>query len=234
MKTINATGISGEVKVTYPKASSGLSPAIISNDDGTYDMWVVDTASSPNTVKRFNSTDNGITFGNTTSVTINCNNTTQKPWHIDVEKYGSTYYALICYTDGIVKKTTGTNTTLRLGISNDGGYTFNVQDTPILSPGSLYWNNQLMYRSTGLVDKSGIRVWYSAEGMPEHIWGIGYVRVENINGAWQAVNIPLEDNKQAYMPASQIENHSLRWFEVTYNAAFQTLYNFYLFMKTII
>jgi hypothetical protein len=93
-------------------------------------------------------------------------------WHLDVQRVGDGYIALLNYASGPGGRFPGT---LWLGRSKDG-IEWSVEG-PILIPKFGGWDGATVYRTSFVIDNDIIKVWYSGERnmLPGTlIWHIGF------------------------------------------------------------
>ena len=151
----------------YPNMES---PAIVY--DGTqYVMWHIDPSHTPYQLsRRICSTPNG-TWSSASACTIINKPAGKDLWHIDVVKRGQIYNAfIVCCNSG----DTGLGSILYFATSTDG-ITWTLNLSPLLSP-SAGWDNERIYRSSGISTATGYDLWYPAYDLSNH-WHIGRTTV---------------------------------------------------------
>lgn len=152
--------------LTYPVIEGAttdelLSPCIIRNDDGTWDIWVVAYAGDRNVWKYH--TSNLLNWGTPTPST---GLTGKGLWHIDVTKAPDGRYLLVYNNSG-----TGI-----FAASSTDGLTWTANPQPLFS--QLNYNRHQPYRSTCTIHENGqdVRVWISCATYSVYVWRTFYIR----------------------------------------------------------
>ncbi|MGA1847731.1 MAG: hypothetical protein ACMUHB_00190 [Thermoplasmatota archaeon] len=152
-----------------------LSPSIVVEDDGNMSIWMVNGVGYPNTLMLYGQKKEG---KGTWTYRDNCTIVNMPPgkdiWHVDVTRHPTMdlYLGLMTLSD----KNSTCNTTLYLGISVDG-LEWWLRPGDLLPSSASGWDNEMIYRSSGLVQRSSpdhtLRIWYSARSTKGK-WRIGY------------------------------------------------------------
>lgn len=156
------------VVITGTTTTSLLSPAVIYYG-GEWVMFTVkyDSGTPTNSIleKRTCATING-TWSEPTTCTVNNLPAGKYLWHQDVIVDGTTLWAALNLSASY----------LYLASSVDGGATWTVEASPIITPSGLWDTN--IYRATILRTLLGFDIWYSANnnGSPKE-WFLGYIVV---------------------------------------------------------
>ena len=95
------------------------------------------------------------------------------PWHIDIQKVGDGYEALVA---AFPWGTDNSRTRLFHLFSKDGLTFVLSRQTPIIRPSLLGWDNKMIYRSSFTKEQDGTyRIWYSGSSWGLH-FGIGLLQ----------------------------------------------------------
>lgn len=148
-----------------------LSPSIIY--DGTqYIMWHVNDTDNPNTLKRRICSSPSGTWSGEVTCTLNNMPGGKDIWHVNVVKRGQVYHGFFTMcTSG----TNGSGSILYFATSPDG-LAWTISNSPLLSI-SGGWDNNLLYRSSGIPTPSGYDLFYSAMTTAGNVWHIGRTQV---------------------------------------------------------
>jgi|GEM_PF-2082668 len=147
-----------------PSIGKLVSPSVLF--DGTWKLWGVNPASYA--VDNWESSD-GLDWEYCGMANIPRMLLGRACWHIDVQKVGSKFYALIVYGED-------EGNVLHFGESSNG-LDWTVSDEPILSPSLDGFDCNGIYRSSFIIENGKIKVWYSALGKGRTV-GIGYSESE--------------------------------------------------------
>lgn len=149
--------------VLVPSLSGEVSPAVIRDGSG-HKMWSVQKVDAGVTNKILYRTGASLEAAWPTAV-AECTFSApagKEPWHIDVQKVGGLYYALVSCCDA---ETSGANTVLYLATSLDG-LKWEFGESPLITGASGKWDDTNIYRATILpADGTGgivADIWYSA------------------------------------------------------------------------
>ncbi|MGA1793253.1 MAG: hypothetical protein ACMUHM_04830 [Thermoplasmatota archaeon] len=166
-----------------------LSPAVVSEGNGSLRMWMVNGKGSPNTLMTYvrkGSPDGPWDLqGNCTVENLPKG---RDIWHIDVIRCagGKFYLALLVLAD--MDKTI--NTTLHLGLSSDG-MNWTISESEAISASRNSWDNDMIYRASSAVldgeDRDRLGIWYSARSSGGR-WHIGYTEMD-LNVSWIAQRV---------------------------------------------
>lgn len=153
---------------TVVATENPVSPTIVEEADGSWTMWYIDQADVPNTLNRRTAASPVGPWSAEQVVSFTGCPTTHEPWHIDVIRDGSLYRMLVNDTRlGI----NGQGGRLLLGSSSDG-VSWRFSD-PVLDISAQRWDNERIYRSSGVIDGDSLHVWYGAVSQA-NAWRIGY------------------------------------------------------------
>ena len=156
-----------------------LSPTVICNEDGTYQMWYVDSGnegwkSQSNVVKTCMSRD-GIQWDEPTV----CDDFVLEGyqiWHLFIRYIPEedAYLALFpAYKNG-----TDADHCYLFAAKKTGDRPWMFEKKPLLSPGEKdSWDDLCIYRSTFLYHKDELEIWYSARKRDDSSWRIGKISV---------------------------------------------------------
>ena len=160
-------GVNWSPSQTFDIHDSQLSPTIIM-EGGVWYMWRVDSDSSPNFIKLYNSSD-GIAW--TYVATVNAIAPDGRDlWHLDVIKYGDIYWMTLVTAD---MGTGGSNAKLFYGSSPDK-ISWSFWPNQIIRLGSSgSWEDSYMYRSSSVVVGDELKVFYSARRASDRSWHVG-------------------------------------------------------------
>ena len=152
-----------------------VSPAIVW-DNRKFKMWYVKTrgyGDQKNSIYYMESL-NGFNWFHERKVNIKFNKIV--PWHIDVQKLSNGEYWMLI-TAYLRKKTWTFNPPIGLYLARSrDGINWKVDENPILEKGPKNsWDSDAIYRSTFLIQKGKMKVWYSAAH--NNIWHIGYTEI---------------------------------------------------------
>jgi len=169
-------GVSWSDTTQVLKAPNYLISPTLLYQDSTYLMWYVKTNdcwSDTSTVHRRTSPD-GLDWGPEQGVDLNMAGWVI--WHLDVQRTDSNYVMLVA---AYPEETSCVNTTLFWAQSSDGDV-WSMDPRPILKASLSGWDEDLIYRSSFLIDGELYRIWYSGRrtegGSGEEFWHLGYTQ----------------------------------------------------------
>ena len=152
-----------------------VSPTVLFADS-TYIMWYVKTAScwsDTSTVHRRLSSD-GLDWPAEEAVSLSLDGWVV--WHVDVQAADSGYIMLVA---AYPEEFSCVSTALFRAYSSDG-LSWTVDPEPLLQASPSGWDEDLIYRSSFIVEEDLYRIWYSARrtdgGTGEEFWHIGYTQ----------------------------------------------------------
>jgi hypothetical protein len=150
-----------------------VSPTVL-YQDSTYLMWYVRTEncwSDTSTVHRRWSED-GLEWSAEEAVSLSLGGWVV--WHLDVQPADSEYVMLVA---AYPRDLSCVSTALFRARSADG-VSWSMDPQPLLQAGSSGWDEDLIYRSSFLIEGDLYRIWYSGRrtdgGTGEEFWHIGY------------------------------------------------------------
>ena len=150
---------------------AALSPAVI-YDGAQYVMYTINAAVSPNTLQRRTCATPDGTWSAATTCTVIGRPSTRDLWHIDVVKNGAEYHAFVDLCDLDVN---GTNGVLYFATSSDG-LTWTLDSSPLLAVAVGEWDDDRIYRASGVITATGYDLYYSAMSTAD-AWRIGRTAV---------------------------------------------------------
>lgn len=156
---------------TVVASNNPLSPTII-KDGSTWKLWYVEQVADPNGLYyREASTLAGLGAASDQACTKTGLESGRDIWHIDVFKAGGVYRMIV---NDSIQNTNGTGGKVLLGSSLNGlAWTFGE---PVMAAAGGSWDDGKLYRSTGQIDGSNLRLWYGGVSA-SNLWHIGYTTI---------------------------------------------------------
>jgi len=154
-------------------AAWGVSPAVVVDDRGHWDMWYIyldtlDPHAESQLLRRAG--ESPLRFGDVVACTLEIEG--HRVWHIDVVAVGAGFEALVT---AFPRNADPSVSRLFHAYSPDGLDWRLSRVRPLLSRSSFGWDNRMIYRSTFIKRGDGTyRIWYSACSWGMRC-GIGYV-----------------------------------------------------------
>jgi len=152
-----------------------VSPTLLV-EDSTFMMWYVKTEncwSDTSTVHRRLSSD-GFNWGSEETVSLSLDGWVT--WHLDVQPIDSGYVMLVA----AYREELSCESTALFWAQSSDGLIWSMSSTPLLQAGSSGWDEDLIYRSSFLVEDDTCRIWYSArrtDGVTgAEFWHVGYTQ----------------------------------------------------------
>lgn len=162
-----------------------LSPSVVINDDGTYNMYTINQALAYGSRLQKRTSEDGITWSVPTTCVLSTG-VTLGAWHIAVKRV-SDGYVLLLDSDAPRK--------LYYYKSTDG-ITFNGSTNPLVKSSNSGWDNRGYYRSSFLVlEENPPKLWVFANGM-DGTGATEYLDVWKI-GSKIANKMPIYTNRNA-------------------------------------
>lgn len=147
-----------------------LSPAVVRGKDGTWRMWTINFAASPNTL-RLSTAPHPLGPWTAPETLATTDPEGRDLWHLDVTRDGDVYRAFVqtCSLGN-----SGDHGRMLLGTSTDGE-SWSLSNA-VLSPSASGFDNYSVYRSSGFYEAGRWRVWYGAQNTSAE-WSIGYTEI---------------------------------------------------------
>lgn len=174
----SSDGVIWSDRTEYAAGNAGwfISPSVVKVDDGLWYSWDVENAGAPNTVRRRVSSD-GLAWPATDWRLCSFVGfpATSEPWHISVTRTAGGWF-LMFLNSNLSFDPTPTGNALQLATSWDG-LTWHASEVLIPLGSSGAWDDKRIYRASGYIEGSVVRVWYSGTQDLGEVWRIGYTEI---------------------------------------------------------